>query len=152
MLVRLDSSRNMAEKKKSKPLNLLRFFSRSSSKTSSESAPSTSTSTAEKRVSENEPESSSAKKPKKAQGGQKKVSTVRSWQATHPWVEYEASGASVVKVWCKFCRRKPEIVKKWNKTTGKVTDVDSYVTGTTNVKMTNIKRHEISKGHQMAKG
>ena len=61
------------------------------------------------------------------------------------WIRHESVGNVVPKVWCYYCRRKPAILCQFNQEAGLKHDIDAYVDGTSNIKMTNCERHAQSK-------
>ena len=94
----------------------------------------------------------------------KSIKTVNNWQKQtgedpqRPdlrWLRYDSEDTTdgkVKKVWCVFCRRKPDIVRKCNQFAGLTSDLTAYVEGTTNIKKTNCERHAGSQAHEQAKG
>ena len=125
-----------------------------------------------KRPEQQQASTSGTKKRKSANGGDdlvhdakiKSIKTVNNWQKQtgedpqRPdlcWLRYDSEDTTdgkVKKVWCVFCRRKPDIVRKCNQFAGLTSDLTAYVEGTTNIKKTNCERHAGSQAHEQAKG
>lgn len=85
----------------------------------------------------------------------KKVVTVESWRKDLEWIGYETetrNKSKVSRLWCKSCKRKPEIARKYSEASGKIASIDAFIDGTPNVKKTNVDRHNDSRAHQMAHG
>lgn len=98
-----------------------------------------------------------AKRPKRELGLRKKVTTVEGWRRKDnlKWIAYESEQhdkSRVARVWCRSCRRKPDIARKYSEASGKIASIDAFIDGTRNVKKTNMDRHTESRAHQMAHG
>lgn len=116
-------------------------------------------------------ESETPAKKKKTQAGPREVTlkTVTNWQKQTgnegqvlkagekrkpnlTWIRYEMIGPKVSKVWCYYCRRKPELLRSMNQKAGIAHDIDAYVVGTPNAKKTNVERHANSPAHKATRG
>ena len=73
--------------------------------------------------------------PKRRAAARVHLSTVIGWQATSfPWIELEEEGGVVAKVFCKYCRQKPDLVRATSKAVG-TSDVTSFCRGTTHLRI-----------------
>lgn len=80
--------------------------------------------------------------------------TVKRWQSKFRWLQFDVDKESfyVQRIWCSFCSQRPDVATKWLKAVGRIANTDSFINGTTNVKKTNVERHNNTEAHRKAKG
>ena len=86
---------------------------------------------------------------KESKGRTARLSTVKKWNCD--WLDYEEEDGIVSKIWCRVCRKFPDIAKsRQHDGQRQLVDCDAYIVGTNNVKISAARDHEKSEGHVAA--